>query len=146
MRNGRQLILILASLIVSGSGQATSLITASEAKLPPPTGAVALDRRGIMRAPKVEAVSPNGAIQSPFRLSLKFDPHGGTAIDLDSVKVTFLRTPNVDLTSRVRPFLRQDGIDMPAAEAPPGDFVVRVDVKDSEGHLGVTTFTLKVSP
>jgi hypothetical protein len=133
-------------LFIIAPAQATPLITASEATLPPAKTASAIDRRGILRAPKIETVAPTGIVQSPFRLLLKFGSHGGTAIDLDSVKITYLRTPNVDLTSRVKPFLQQAGIDIPDAEAPPGDYIVRVDVKDSEGHLGTSTFTLTVAP
>ena len=62
------------------------------------------------------------------------------------VKVIYLRTPNVDLTPRVKPFIQADGIDMPDTELPPGEYMVRVDVKDSDGRPGSTSFILKVSP
>jgi hypothetical protein len=138
--------LIAAGLLLSGPSRATQLITEQEAKLPPPKGAVAVDRRGIMRGPKVEFVSPSDAVSSPLRLILKFESFGGAKIDPESVKVVFLRTPNVDLTARVKPFVQADGINMQDAELPPGEYTVRVDIKDSDGRPGTTVFTLKVAP
>ena len=140
------LILILAGFLISFDAQATQLITQEEAKLPPPKGAIAADRRGILRGPKVEVVTPSEEVHSPLRLQLKFEAFGGAKINPESVRVIYLRTPNVDLTPRIKPFIQPDGIDMPDAELPPGDYTVRVDVKDSEGRPGTISFTLKVSP
>jgi hypothetical protein len=77
---------LAAGLIVSGPAQAAQLITAEEAKLPPPKAAITLDRRGIFRSPKMEVISPNGAVHSPLRLQLKFESFGGATINPDSVR------------------------------------------------------------
>ena len=71
---------------------------------------------------------------------------GGSTINLDGLKITYLKTPNVDLTPRVRPFAQQTGIDMPDALLPPGDHLLRIDVKDSEGRISTTSFLLKIAP
>jgi hypothetical protein len=134
------------SLLSLGVASATPLITDDEARLPPPKGAISANTRGILRGPKVEVISPNEAAPSPLRLQLKFESFGGARIDIESVKVLYLRTPNVDLTARVRPFIQADGIDMPEAELPPGEYLVRVDVKDSDGRPGSASFTLRISP
>jgi hypothetical protein len=137
---------VALGLLMTGAAQATQLITEDEARLPPPKGAIAADRRGILRGPKVEIVSPSGVVHSPLRLQLKFESFGGATINPDSVKVIYLRSPNVDLTPRVRPFIQAGGIDMPEAELPPGEYTVRVDVKDSDGRPGTASFTLTISP
>jgi hypothetical protein len=137
---------VMAGLLFPGPSRATQLITAEEAQLPPPKGGIAVDRRGIMRGPKVEFVSPGDSVSSPMHLQLKFESFGGAKIDPDSVKVIFLRTPNVDLTPRVKPFVQADGINMQDAELPPGEYTVRVDIKDSDGRPGTAVFTLKVAP
>ena len=137
---------VTAGLMISGAAQAVQLITEEEARLPPPKGAVALDKRGILRGPKVEYVSTGETVHSPLHLQLKFQSFGGATIDLDSVRIIYLRAPNVDLTPRVRPFVRSTGVDIPDAELPPGEYTVRVDVKDSEGHSETTSFVLKVVP
>ena len=71
-----------------------------------PGGMSQANTRGILRGPKVEVISPIEASHSPFRLQLKFESFGGARINVDSVKVLYLRTPNVDLTSRVKPFIQ----------------------------------------
>ncbi len=143
-------LLIAFAAVVSSAAipahAAQVLITEEEAKLPPPKGAVVADRRGVTRAPKVEYIEGSKEIHSPRRLQLKFESFGGAKIDPDSVKVTYLRTPNVDLTSRVKSFVQATGIDIPDVELPVGDHMVRVDIKDSDGRVGSTSFVLRVAP
>jgi hypothetical protein len=105
-----------------------------------------LDNRGITRGPRIELVSGTEPVRSPTHLMVKFVPFGGAKIDPNSVKVTYLRSPNVDLTSRLMPFVLPTGIDMPDAQLPAGDHTVRVDVKDSDGRAASTMFVLKVAP
>ena len=132
------------ALVPAYAGQV--LITEEEAKLPPPRGAVAADRRGITRGPKIELIADKEPIHSPTHLQLKFESYGGAKIDPDSVRVTYLRTPNVDLTGRIKPFVQATGIDMLDVQLPVGDHMVRVDIKDSDGRFGSTSFVLKVAP
>ena len=121
------------------------LITEDEAKLPPPKAAIATDRRGITRAPKIKYIDPGQPIHSPMHFQLAFEAFGGAKIDPNSVKVTYLKTPNVDLTGRVAPFVQTAGVDIPDAELPAGEHIVKVDVKDSDGRSGSATFILKVA-
>jgi hypothetical protein len=140
-------LLSCLSLLACVSASAAVLINSEEAKLPPPKGgAVAIDRRGVTRAPKVILISSTEPVHSPVHLQLKFESFGGTRIDENSVKVTYLRTPNVDLTPRVKSFVQATGIDMPDAELPAGDYTLRVDVKDTDGRLGSMSFVLQVEP
>jgi hypothetical protein len=122
------------------------LITEEEAKLPPPKGAIAADRRGVTRGPKIQFLEDGQELHSPAHFQLKFETFGGAKIDPDSVKVTYLRTPNVDLTPRVKAFVQASGIDIPDVELPVGDHLLRVDIKDSDGRAGSTSFVLKVIP
>jgi hypothetical protein len=137
---------VTAGLLLSFDAHALQLITNEEARLPPPKGAVAADRRGILRGPKVNVVMPGEEAHSPLHLQLKFESFGGAKIDVDSVRMFYLRTPNVDLTQRIKPFVQADGIDIPNTELPPGEYQVRVDIKDSDGRPGSISFMLKVSP
>jgi hypothetical protein len=122
------------------------LITEEEAKLPPPRGAVVANRRGITRGPKVDFVSDGQQMHSPMHFQLKFESFGGAKVDPDSVKIMYLRTPNVDLTERIKSFINATGIDIPDVELPPGDHMVRVEIKDSDGRIGSASFVLKVVP
>jgi hypothetical protein len=125
---------------------AVVLITEEESKLPPLKGAVATDRRGITRGPKIEFIADSEPSHSPMHLQLKFVSFGGAKIDPDSIKFTYLKTPNVDLTSRVKPFVQATGIDIPDTQLPTGDHMLRVDIKDLDGRIGSAIFALKVAP
>ena len=151
MRRTAYLALLLVCAVtaglVSSSARANNLlISEEEAKLPPPKGAVVADRRGITRGPRIEIVGEREQNHSPLHLQLKFESFGGSKIDPGSLRVTYLRNPNVDLTDRVRSFASVSGLDMPDAELPPGDHMIRVDIKDSDGRVGTTSFLLKVLP
>jgi hypothetical protein len=136
----------LATVIaMPASAHAVALITPEEAALPAMKGAVANSNRGITRGPKI-TVTEESAAKSPIRFQVKFQPLGGSTIDVEGLKVIYLKQPNVDLTPRVKPFVQPTGIDMPDAQLPPGDHLVRIDVKDSEGRVSTTSFVLKVAP
>lgn len=138
---------VLATLLVMPAPAfATALITPEEAALPPMKGAVPNSNRGITRGPKITVLEESSAKPSPIHLQVKFQPLGGSTIDLEGLKVIYLKQPNVDLTPRVKPFVQPTGIDMPDALLPPGDHLVRIDVKDSEGRVSTTSFLLKIAP
>jgi hypothetical protein len=119
------------------------LITPEEAQLPTPKGVHAA--RAVTRGPRIDLAGPDaGESRSPLRLQLKFRGFGGATINLDSLRVTYVKMPDVDLTSRVRPYAQQTGIEIPDAEAPPGEHLVRVEIHDSEGRRTTTTFMLSV--
>ena len=139
----------LLSFFTSGpmAAIATPLITADEAALPPQKGAVPNSGRGITRGPKIQLPETDAVAQaSPMRFQVKFQTFGGSSIDLEALKVTYLKSPVVDLTSRVKPFAQPAGIDMPEAQLPPGEHLVRIDIKDSEGRTASTSFLLKIAP
>ena len=150
LRNGYLALMVLsvagAITVSSAAGASHVLITADEAKLPPPKGAITADRRGITRGPKIEVIVDGQQVHSPVHLQLKFESFGGAKINPDSIKVTYMKTPTVDLTDRIKSFVQASGMDMPDAELPPGDHMIRVDIKDSEGRIGSTSFVLKISP
>src|ERR1700752_4415396 len=137
---------VLATLLVMPAPAfATALITPEEAALPPMKGAVPNSNRGISRGPKI-TVLESSAKPPRIHFQVKFQPLGGSTIDLEGLKVIYLNQPNVDLTPRVKPFVQPTGIDMPDALLPPGDHLVRIDVKDSAGRVSTTSFVLKVAP
>jgi hypothetical protein len=126
----------LAGALLMTPAAAATLITEHEAQLPPDNSVL---RSGIERGPDIIVVYPppkTGMIQSPFAFKVKFEPHGGTKIDLDSLTVVYKRIPAIDLTARLKPFARPDGIEMPNADVPPGGHRIMIFVKDSAGHEG----------
>jgi hypothetical protein len=140
-----------AGLVAFGWSVARSvpvvLITVDEAQRPPLANADLTFRAGISRGPAIELVLPKPSeksVRSPVHLQLKFEGRGGAQIDVESVKLTYIRNPSADLTGRVKGFAKADGIDMPEAEIPPGTHIIRADVKDKEGRSGSLIFKLNV--
>jgi hypothetical protein len=122
------------------------LINQEEASLPAPptTASVSLVTRGITRKPNVILTSPEASVSSPFNLQFKFEAHGGSKIKPNTFRIVYMRTPNVDLTARVKPFLTADGVEMTGAEVPPGQHMIKVTIADSENREGSAVFTLNV--
>lgn len=141
-------LILAAGLMLTVSVRAYAndvLITEDEAKLPPSKES-SEKTRGITRGPRIEYLADGSTARSPIHFRVKFQSFGGARIDTESLKVTYEKNPIVDLTSRVKPFTKPTGIDMPNAVLPPGDHVLRVDLKDSDGRAAVTSFTLKIVP
>jgi hypothetical protein len=121
------------------------LITPEEALLPTPKDVFA--SRAITRGPRIDLADFDaGQVRSPLRLQLKFKGFGGATINLQSFRMTYMKSPNVDLTPRVKPFAKPTGIDISEAEVPPGEHLVRVEIHDSEGRQTSTVFLLSVAP
>lgn len=136
------LLVIWAIGFLSVTANAAPLITPKEAKLPDAAGK--LNTRGISRGPGIKVVSPEAGAQTkgPFEFKVDFEPRGGATIDKSSLKVTYMKSPVVDLTPRLKGSITDNGIDMKNAEIPPGEHQVKISVKDSDGREASTTTTL----
>jgi hypothetical protein len=124
------------------------LITDAEGQLAAAPNADLSFRAGVSRGPAITVLSPKpsaSGLTSPFHLQLKFEGRGGVQIDPDSLKLTYAKTPAVDLTARVKPYVQPAGIDVSEAAVPPGVHTIRAEIKDKDGRSGTTTFTIKVS-
>jgi hypothetical protein len=144
--------LILIALPGAGLAQPASapvvLITEDEAKLPPLPDVPLATRAGVTRGPKIllESSAAKAGVKSPFQLRFKLATFGGAKIDPESVKVTYLKKPPVDLTDRFGKITQADGLELAAAAAPAGTHHIRVTVQDSAGRRSSASFALKVLP
>lgn len=137
----KTLLLAAALFTFTVPATAETLITETEAALPAANG---ITMRGVTRGPSVKLINPSET-KSPFALKVVFEAHGGAKVEPSSVKVVYLKSPAVDITDRVKPFITANGIDMGKAEVPPGQHAIRVDVKDSDGRTGSATLQLTVN-
>jgi CHASE2 domain-containing sensor protein len=130
-----------------GASAGEVLIKPEEAALPPSTGTskVPLITRAITRRPDLTLVSPEKAVTSPFNLQFKFQAHGGSTIKPDSFHLIYLKSPVVDLTQRVHPYVTANGVEMTGAEAPPGQHMIEAKVSDSDGRESSGVFVLNVT-
>jgi len=142
-------VLCLIGLLAVAPAHAVQLVTAQEAALPPDTLPALTLRGSPTRRPSAIVVSPApnaGVVRSPVALKLKLEAHGGAKIDPDSIVLTYKKTPEINITQRITPYISAGGIEIPEAELPPGAHEFRVEVKDGEGHLGALEFGIQVAP
>jgi hypothetical protein len=121
------------------------LITSKEAGLPPATQQVAT--RGISRGPAIKLITPvaNTSVNSPFDFRVAFEPRGDSKIDVNSIKLTYLKSPYVDLTPRLKSTISANGINFPNAEVPAGEHSVQLSIRDTEGRETNSVLNLVVS-
>ena len=134
-------------LTSAANAQMLQLVTPQEAALPPGP-APAFDFRGPARRPSIQVVSPApsaGMVHSPLELKLRFRAFGGAEIDPESVVVTYLKNPAIDLTQRITPYIKADGIDIDHVDLPAGDHQFWVELKDNSGRVGTAEFTVQVA-
>ena len=142
------LFLCFWSVAAAGENTKIVLITSDEAQLPTPVTSSITMRAGVTRGPQISALLPKPdakGVTSPFRFQVKFIARSGAKIDSDSVQVVYLKQPLIELTGRLKQYIKADGIDIEAAEAPPGTHSIKFDVKDLEGRAGSALLTFNVA-
>jgi hypothetical protein len=139
--------LALLALTAANAAEPVHLITPEEAGLPA-LDAAGSPVRNLTRGPGIDTLGTPGTGISgrPFHLAVRFLPSNGVAVDPARVRVIYRRQPSLDITTRVKPFITERGIDVPAALAPPGRHVIEIEATDKEGRVGRSQMTLTVAP
>ena len=136
---------LTASLLIHAAAGASEvvLITPEEASLPP-AAETSLGDRGLTRGPGVVQIIPaaDDKVPPPLPLRIGLTPRNGVPIDTSSVRITYLKRPNVDLTGRIKPFITGEGIQIDRARVPSGVHVLRIDLKDARGRAGAALVRL----
>jgi hypothetical protein len=133
----------ILALVVNGPTTAGEvLIKPEEAALPP--APAQSNTRALTRKPEVILISPAASVNSPFELRLKFQAHGGSRIEPSSFHLIYLKSPNIDLTERVRRYVTAQGLEMVDAEAPPGQHTMKALITDSGNREGSAVFTVSI--
>lgn len=138
-------LILLAGASSAFAAEPVRLITPEEASLPAADASAAQDRN-LTRGPGIDAVAPPPiGVSGPFRFAVRFKPRNNVAIDPDSVRVTYRRNPEVDLTARLKPFVTATGIEAPVVTAPSGKHLLVIEATDKEGRVGRSQVTLTVA-
>ena len=137
-------VLCLLLLATRSEAQVLQLITEDEARLPIAQEAKEQVTRAITRGPGISLASADIVTREGFLLHIVFEPRGGVAIDPESVRILYLKSPAVDLTERLKGQIQADGIEVPAATAPPGEHPLQVTVRDTNGRQSAKKFKLVV--
>lgn len=114
-------------------------ITPDEARLPPYQGPPRLRMRSVAMGPRIVVLAPpaNGEAfisHRPVKLHVRFETTADAPVDLQSLKVTYLRLFGIDITDRVRPYVNDAGIDIDNVEIPAGEHRIELEIGDRHGH------------
>lgn len=96
--------------------------------------------------PIIKIVQPtlDRDLHNPFRLTVQFIPRGGREVNLGSLKVEALKIINLDITSRLLPYAKKDGIKMDNVEIPSGRHNIRITIQDMSGRTTQEVFRVNV--
>jgi hypothetical protein len=135
---------VLLQILLTQHAHAAWLISPEEAALPEGT---AMHSRGIFPGPKIEVASPSAAapVKSPLHLQINFKARNGSNVDVNSVRVAYVKKTEVDLTQRMKGAISINGIDVKEADIPPGKHTISVTVKDSHGDERTVQYTFVVA-
>jgi hypothetical protein len=134
----------MAGAFVYESRSATTLITYQEAALPDDD----IEIRGISLGPRITLLNPHensGLINTPFQLRIRIEGRGGARVDQNSILITYLKKPAIDLTQRIAPFFKLPEIAINDAIAPRGHHRIRVDAKDTDGRASSMIFMIRIA-
>lgn len=152
-------LIVFTMLTCSAVARPAAIISPQEAALPPSRHTCssatqyqsalkrgADDRGGTSRKPDIKLLSPGSApVGSPLLLRIAFTAHGGSQIDPTKTSVTYLKTPEIDLTTRLKLYISENGIEVPEAEIPPGKHIIEISVSDREGNTTQTALCFVVA-
>ena len=136
-------LLVLAALPAPAQKPAAAwLITPDEAALadapleaPPPKVRLRGKTAASPAGPVVEMVNPvdGQPTRAPVSIYIKFTPNP-SPIDLATLKVQVLKIIKIDITDRLRPYVKPDGIHIDDGRIPAGHYRLRLSLADVDGH------------
>lgn len=84
-------------------------------------------------------------VRPPVDILVSFAPgDSGAKPDLSSLRVHLLKFINIDITDRLKKFLKADRLDVIGAEVPAGNHRLRVTVADTAGQESQREFRLVI--
>ena len=134
---------VIATRGARAQGNGVWVVTSQEAALPVSHASKA--GRSITRGPAIRQISPAAQVAAnlPFELKVEFAGRGGEKINPASAQVVVLRGNNVDVTSRLKPYITANGIEIPNAMVPAGIYALQVAVSDAGGRQSIANVEIE---
>lgn len=79
-----------------------------------------------------------------FPLTFGFTPKEGSPVNLATLKLECLKSTPIDLTARISPYAREDGVRVDRVSLPPGSYRFRVSIGDVNGRFSEREFSINV--
>ena len=82
----------------------------------------------------------------PVDFQINFVSHTpGKVVDMESLRVIYLKFINIDITEKIRPYIKENSIVMSKMNLPAGNHRIRIKIKDSHKNESEQTFLIRVS-
>lgn len=131
--------LLLVVVSVASADTATDevwLVTEGEAMLAAPPlarGTTELPKNGPVIKIERPVLAPE--IATPFPVEITFEPRpGGAPVKMDSLKVTYLKIVEVDVTERFKPYIKDNRVIVEKANVPQGRHRLKILITDQNGN------------
>ena len=130
--------LVVASGVASADKQTEEvwLVTEGEAMLASPPiarGTPDLPKNGPVIKIDRPALAPE--IATPFPVEVTFEARpGGSPVKMDSLKVTYLKIIEVDVTERFKPYIKDNRVIVEKANVPQGRHRLKILITDQNGN------------
>ena len=138
---------VLFFILDVSPGQSLDLITREEARQP----AVPLLRgmectRSEGEGPQVKIVSPrlDGPLHMPLAIDIVFEAASNKIIDYDSLRLKYLKLISIDLTDRVKPYLKNNRLMVRDVKVPQGRHCLQLSIGYTSGEETLMEIFLNV--
>ncbi len=140
-------ILIGVLCLVAGLAQAEWLILPDEARARDAPVSLRQPMSLSSNGPRITVHKPEllNQVRPPVDILVTFAPSdSGAKPDLSTLRVHLLKFINIDITDRLKKFLKGDRLDVTGAEVPVGNHRLRVTVADVTGQESQREFRLVI--
>ena len=81
----------------------------------------------------------------PFDFHVNFLSHSpGQSVDMESLKVKYLEIWDVDITEKIRPYIRGNSIVIPQMNLPKGNHKIEIKIRDYQKNQSIQTLQIHV--
>ncbi len=94
---------------------------------------------------KVIEPPPDAEYKAPIRLIINFVPKEGTAVDVKTFRLEYLKFVSIDITRRVANYVGPGGVNVEKADLPAGDHKLRITIKDTQGGISQQVYSVKIA-
>lgn len=122
------------------------LILPTEAELPDLPLNKLLSFRSQQQGPRILVNSPlpGESYAPPVPIDIRFEPRDKVKVDLASLKVVYVKLFKIDITERISPYVKDNGIQVAQADLPVGNHKLILSIADENGRSSSQMIQLQI--
>ncbi len=94
---------------------------------------------------KIEKPDPDQFYDDLIDILIRFDKNPvGEPVDMESLRIIYLKMLGIDITDRVRPYVKETRVDANGVKFPEGEHEFEIRIKDKAEMESIEIFTFKV--